>query len=48
MGALLGVPGICPYGVQEDNVCRLTGWFPAGSRGTRGAPGDDGPSPVNC
>jgi len=48
MGGLPGAPGICPYGVEEDDVGRLTGWFPAGAGGTRGAPGDDSPCPVNC
>jgi hypothetical protein len=48
MGGLPGAPGIGLYGVEEDNVCRLTGCFPAGAGGTRGAPGDDGPCPANC
>jgi len=47
MGCLPHARGICPYGVQEHETGRLTGWFPAGAGGTRGAPGDDGPYPVN-
>ena len=42
------MPGICPYGVELEDVGRLTGMFLAGDGGTRGAPGDDGPCPVNC
>jgi hypothetical protein len=48
MGGLPGARGICPYVLEEDNVAPLTGWFPAGAGGTRCAPGDDGPCPVNC
>jgi hypothetical protein len=48
MGGLPGVPGICPYGVEEDDVHRLTGWFPDNTGGTGGVPGDDGPCPANC
>jgi hypothetical protein len=48
MGGLPGAPGICPYGDEEDDVGRLTGWFPAGAGDTGGAPGGDGPCPVNC
>jgi len=48
MGGLQGVPGIDLKGVDEVDVGRLTGWFPAGAGGTHGAPGDDGPCPVNC
>jgi len=29
MGGFPGAPGICPYGVEEDDVSRLTGLFPA-------------------
>jgi len=48
MEGLPAAPGICPYGVEVYDVCRLTGLFPAGAGGTQGAPGDDGPCPVNC
>jgi hypothetical protein len=48
MGGLPGAEGICLYGVEEEDIGRLTGWFPASAGGTRGAPGDHGPCPANC
>jgi len=42
------VPGICPYGVELEDVGRFTGMFPAGAGGTQGAPGDDGPCSGIC
>jgi len=48
MGGLPGALGSCPFGVEEDDVGRLTGLFAAGAAGTQGAAGDDGPCPVNC
>jgi len=48
MGGLPGAPGSYPYGVEEEEVGRITGMFPASAGGTRGASGDDGPCPVNC
>jgi len=47
MRFLPGVPGSCPYGVEEEEVGRMTGMFPGSVGGTRGAPGDDGICPVN-
>ena len=40
--------GICPYGVEAEDLGRMTGMFPGSAGGTQGAPGDDGPCPVNC
>ena len=42
------MPGSCLYGVEEENVGQMTGLFEGGAGGTQGAPGDDGPCPVNC
>jgi hypothetical protein len=48
MGDLPGAPGICPYGVELEDAGRLTGMFLTSAGGTRGAPVDDVPCPVNC
>jgi hypothetical protein len=48
MGGLPGAPGSCPYGVEAEEVGRMTGMLPGSAGGTRGAPGDDGPCPGNC
>jgi len=48
MGGLPGAPGSCPGAADTEEVGRMTGLFPAGAGGTRGATGDDGPCPVNC
>jgi len=47
-GGLPGALGICPYGVEVEDVGLMTGIFPGGARGTPDASGDDGPCPVNC
>ena len=47
MRSLPGAPGLCPYGVQVDDVGQITGMFPWGAGSTRGAPTEDGPCPVN-
>jgi hypothetical protein len=47
-GGLTGSPGSCPYGVEAEEVSLMTGIFPGSAGGTWGAPGDDGPCPVNC
>jgi hypothetical protein len=38
MKGLPDAPGIRLYGVEEDDVGRLTAWFPAGAGGIRGVP----------
>jgi hypothetical protein len=48
MGGLPGAPRSCPYGVEEEEVGRMTGMFPGSAEGTRVATGDDGPCPVDC
>jgi len=48
MGVLPGVLVSCPGAVEVEEVGRMTGLFPGGAGGTRGAPGDDGPCPVHC
>ena len=48
MWGLPGGPGSCPYGGEAEDVGRMTGMVPGSARGTRGAPGDDGPCLVNC
>ena len=48
MRDLPGAPGSCPYGVEAAEVRQMTGLFRGSAGGTRGAPGDDGPCPVNC
>jgi len=47
MGGLPGAPGSCPGAVGKDDVSRMTGLFQGGAGGPLGAPGDDGPCPVN-
>jgi len=47
MGGLRGAPARHPGAVEADEVGRMAGLFPGGAGGTRGAPGDDGPCPVN-
>jgi len=48
MGGLPDVTGSFPGAVEEEEVGRMTGLFPGSAGGTHGAPGDDGPCPVNC
>jgi hypothetical protein len=45
---LPGALGSCPDGVAEEVVGRMTGMFPGSAGVTGGAPGHDGPCPVNC
>jgi len=47
MGGLPGAAGSCPYGVEVEEVGQMTGMFPGSAGGTRSAPGNDGPCPVN-
>jgi len=48
MGGPPCAPGSCPGAVEAEAVSRMTGLFAGGAADTRGAPGDDGPCPVNC
>jgi len=48
MGGLPSAPGSCPGAVETEEVSRMTELFPGSAGGTRSAPGDDGPCPVNC
>ena len=48
MRSLPGAPASRPGAVEEDDVGRMTGSFQGAAGGTRGAPGDCGPYPVNC
>jgi len=46
MGGLPGAPGSCPYGVEEEEVGRMTAMFPGSAGGSWIVPGDDGPCPI--
>jgi len=48
MGGLPGALGRCHGAVEAEDVSQMTGWFLDGAGCTRGAPGDNGPCPVNC
>jgi len=48
MGGPSCAQGSFPCAVDADEVGRMTGLFPSSAEGTPGAPGDDGPCPVNC
>jgi len=48
MGGLSGALGSCPGAVDAEEVGRMTGLFPGGAGGPRGAPEDDVPCPANC
>jgi len=48
MSGLPGATGCCPYGVEVEEVGRMTGMFPFSAGGTRGALCDDSPCPGNC
>jgi len=43
MESLPSVPGSCPYGVDVEDVDRMTPMFAGSAGGCQGAPGDDGP-----
>jgi len=43
-----GAPGSCPGAVEVEEVSLLTALCPGSAGGTRGAPANDGPCPVNC
>ena len=48
MKGLAGALRFRLYGVEPEDVGQMTGMFPGNAGGTRGAPRDDGPCPVNC
>ena len=48
MGGVPGAPRSCLYGVEAEEVGRMTGMLPGSAGGTGGTPGDDGPCLVNC
>jgi hypothetical protein len=48
MGDLTGAPESWAVGVEEEDIGQMIGLFWVGAGGTQGAPGDEGPYPVNC